>query len=94
MRFFQERLSGVNGRYHPLHLRKCAPEKMPNVHSPVMKTKRNKTKRKKYDTEIKGCLWLTRGLLSTLESTSNSLLVLVCQNMGHIVQNLSHNATL
>ena len=47
-RLFQERLNGVNGRYHPLHLRKCAPEKMPNVHSPVMKTKRNKTKEISY----------------------------------------------
>lgn len=47
-RLFQERLNGINGRYHPLHLRKCAPEKMPNVHSPVMKTKRNKTKEISY----------------------------------------------
>ena len=73
--------------YASAHQKKCQTFIVPSW-------KQNETEQKKCHTEIKGCLWLTRGLLGMLESTSNSLLLLVCQNMGHIVQNLSHKATL
>ena len=86
------RTSQWGGRYHPLHLRKCAPEKMPNVHSPVMKTKRKKTKEISYRNQRVPLAnsWIIKYVrINQQQSTGISL-----SKHGSYGANLSYKATL